>query len=103
MIGQCKDDPVVAYQMYWRGENLYTQNQIYDHRLAPEEKTVFLQDKGAEKLQAWVKTHRGKRVFFLLERHRLENLRGLLPTESRESLQVVDYSNNKVYMAVAQL
>ena len=34
---------------------------------------------------------------------RLEGLRGLLPPEARESLQIVDYSNNKVYLAVAQL
>jgi 4-amino-4-deoxy-L-arabinose transferase-like glycosyltransferase len=97
------EEPVVAWYMYWRGENFYTRNQIYDHRLDPGEKTVFLGDHHAEKLQAYLNSHRGRRIFFLLERHRLELLRNLLPPESRPSLQVVDESNNKVYMAVAQL
>ena len=45
----------------------------------------------------------GRRIFFLIERHRLEALRALLPAENRQSLHVVDESNNKVYLAVAQL
>jgi 4-amino-4-deoxy-L-arabinose transferase-like glycosyltransferase len=96
-------EPVVAWMMYWRGENFYTANQIYDHRLEQSEKTVFLGDKNVEKLQAYVNTHRGRRMFFLIERHRLETLRGLLPESARASLQVVDDSNNKVYLAAAQL
>jgi hypothetical protein len=96
-------EPVVAWMMYWRGENLYTANQIYDHRLDPNEKTVFLGDKNVEKLQAYVNSHRGRRIFFLIERHRLESLRGLLPENARSSLEVVDDSNNKVYLAAAQL
>jgi hypothetical protein len=97
------EEPVVAWVMYWRGENFYTKNQIFDHRLDPSEKTVFLGDHNAEKLQAYLNSHRGRRVFFLLERHRLETLRGLLPAEARQGLTVVDDSNNKVYMAMAQL
>jgi len=42
-------------------------------------------------------------MFFLIERHRLETLRSLLPEASRQSLEVVDDSNNKVYLARAQL
>lgn len=36
-------------------------------------------------------------------RHRLELLRSLLPPEARASLQIVDESNNKIYLAVASL
>jgi hypothetical protein len=97
------EEPVVAWMMYWRGENFYTCNQIYDHRIDAAEKTVFLGDKNVEKLQAYLTSHRGRRIFFLIERHRLESLRGNLPEASRSSLQVVDDSNNKVYLAVAQL
>ena len=96
-------EPVVAWMMYWRGENFYTANQIYDHRLDASEKTVFLGDKNTEKLQAYLNAHRGRRIYFLIERHRLEVLRGALPEASRKTLEVVDDSNNKVYLARAQL
>ncbi len=97
------EEPVLAWQMYWRGENFYTRNDIYDHKLDAAEKTVFLGDHRTDKVQAYFKAHRGRRVFVLLERNQLETVRGLLPTECRPSLQVVDESNNKVYLAVAQL
>ncbi len=96
-------EPVVAWMMYWRGETLYTCNQIYDHRLPADEKTVFLGERNAEKLQTYLQNHRGRRIFFLIERHRLESLRSLLPEAARKSLEVVDDSNNKVYLARAQL
>ena len=97
------EEPILAWMMYWRGENFYTCNQIYDHRIEQSEKTAFCGDKNVEKMQAYFSSHRGKRVFFLIERHRLDTLRGLLPEESRKSLEVVDESNNKVYLARAQL
>lgn len=89
--------------MYWRGENFYTCNQIYDHRVEPGEKTVFLGDRNTEKLQEYIRNHSGRRMFFLIERHRLESLRGLLPEPSRPTLEVVDDTNNKVYLVRAQL
>jgi len=97
------EEPVIAWMMYWRGENFYTCNQIYDHRVEPGEKTVFLGDKNVEKLQEYLRAHPGRRMFFLIERHRLETLRGLLPEAARASLEVVDDSNNKVFLARAQL
>lgn len=97
------EEPVVAWMMYWRGENLYTCNQIYDHRLPPGEKTVFLGDRNTEKLQEYLKAHPGRRLYFLIERHRLESLRAVLPAESRSSLEIVDETNNKVYLVRAQL
>ena len=50
--------------MYWRGENFYTCNQIYDHRIDPSEKTVFLGDRNTEKLQEYLRNHPGRRMFF---------------------------------------
>lgn len=97
------EEPILAWMMYWRGENFYTCNQIYDHRIEQSEKTAFCGDKNVEKMQAYFSSHRGKRVYFLIERHRLDSLRGLLPEEARKSLEVVDESNNKVYLARAQL
>jgi hypothetical protein len=42
-------------------------------------------------------------MFFLIERHRLESLRSLLPEAARPTLEVVDDSNNKVFLVRAQL
>jgi hypothetical protein len=92
---------LVAWQMYWRGETFYTQNEIFE---GPKEgRTVFLGDRNAEDLKDYLKRNPGKRVFFVVERTRLESLRGLLPEATRSSLKVVDDRNNKFYLAAAQM
>src|SRR5262249_31995954 len=42
------EEPLIAWQLYWRGENFYTRNEIYRSQ-NPNERTVFLGDKNAEK------------------------------------------------------
>jgi 4-amino-4-deoxy-L-arabinose transferase-like glycosyltransferase len=96
------EEPLIAWQLYWRGENFYSRNEIY-RSPAQSERTVFLGDHNAEKLQQYLTAHRGRRVFFVVERVRLEALRNLLPVEARPTLQVVDQSNNKLYLASAQI
>jgi hypothetical protein len=96
------EEPLIAWQLYWRGENFYTKNEIY-RSSNPGERTVFLGDHNAEKMQTFFKSHPGRRVFFVVERTRFESLRALLPAEARPSLTVVNDSNNKIYMAVATL
>ncbi len=97
------EEPLIAWQLYWRGENFYTRNEIYDHRKPQTEKTIFLGDRNVEKMQTYFKTHPNRRVFFLVERVRFEALRNLLPESARPTLKVVDNSNNKLYLATAQL
>lgn len=93
------DDKLIAWQMYWRGETFYSKNQIYDHRLPPEEKTVFLGDRHAERLAEYLKARVGKRFFFIVEQGRYATLKGIIPTErGKQSLKVVDASNNKFYL-----
>jgi 4-amino-4-deoxy-L-arabinose transferase-like glycosyltransferase len=96
------EEPLIAWQLYWRGENFYTKNEIY-RSSNPAERTVFLGDHNAEKMQTYFKTHPGRRVFFVVERARFETLRGLLPAEAKPTLSVADDSNNKIYLAVASL
>ena len=98
---QSPDERLAAWQMYWRGENFYTQNEIYE---GPKEKrTIFLGDSNAEDLKDFLKRSPGKRVFFVVERTRFDSLRGLLPEPARPSLRIVDDRNNKFYLAAAQL
>jgi 4-amino-4-deoxy-L-arabinose transferase-like glycosyltransferase len=97
------EEPLLAWQMYWRGENFYTKNVIYDHTVDQKEKTVFLGDHNADKMQEYFKSHPGRRIFFIVERTRFEALRALLPEGARASLHSVDDTNNKIYLGVAQL
>ena len=96
------EEPLIAWQLYWRGENFYTKNEIYGSR-DPAERTVFLGDHNAEKMQQWFRSHAGHRVFFIVERSRFESLRSLLPDAAKPTLKYLDESNNKIYLAVAQL
>jgi 4-amino-4-deoxy-L-arabinose transferase-like glycosyltransferase len=95
-------EPLIAWMLYWRGENFYTKNSIYSSS-DPAERTVFLGDRNVEKLQAYLNSHPGRRVFFVVERARYEGLRGVLPEKVRPTLTIVDDTNNKLYLASAQL
>jgi 4-amino-4-deoxy-L-arabinose transferase-like glycosyltransferase len=96
------DEPLIAWQLYWRGENFYTKNAIYSSA-NPNERTVFLGDRNAEKMQQYFASHGGRRVFFVVERTRFESLRQLLPAAARPTLTEVDKTNNKIFLAVATL
>jgi hypothetical protein len=97
-------DRLVAWQMYWRGETFYSANEIYDQHLPSDDKTVFLGERNSERLQEWLRKHVGQRVFFVVERVRMPTLTSLLPTPGgKQSLHVVDETNNKFVLAVANL
>ncbi len=95
------DERLLAWQMYWRGENFYTQNEIYQGPMS--DRTVFLGDKNAENLKEYLGRHHGTRMFFLIERTRLDGLRGLLPESARPSLKVINDDNNKFYLLTANI
>jgi 4-amino-4-deoxy-L-arabinose transferase-like glycosyltransferase len=92
---------LLVWQMYWRGENFYTQNEIYEG--PKDERTVFLGDRNVENLKAWMDKHRGQRAFFLVERSRMSQLENIVPANARSSLKIVDESNMKFCLAAIQL
>jgi 4-amino-4-deoxy-L-arabinose transferase-like glycosyltransferase len=61
------DEPLIAWQMNWKGENFYTGNRVY----------AFV-DLDNRRLQEWVRAHPGRRTWFLLEHSRLASLRSVL-------------------------
>ena len=71
-------EPLLAYQMNWKGENYYTGNRVY----------VFV-DLDNKKLLEWVDKNKGKTVFFVLEHGRLERLRRILPGRDVQALTTV--------------
>jgi len=95
------DEHLLVWQMYWRGENFYTQNEIYEGPTA--ERTVFLGDKNVENLKAWIAKHRGHRAFFVVERSRWSQLEGIVPPEAKASLHIIDESNMKFCLAQIDL
>jgi len=92
---------LLVWQMYWRGENFYTQNEVYEG--PPAERTIFLGDRNAENLKAWMEHHRGQRAFFLIERARMSTLEGMVPAGTKPSLKIVDDGNMKFVLAAIQL
>ncbi len=95
------DEPLVVWQLYWRGENFYTRNAIFSSPDAREH-SVFVNERANEKLAEYLELHTGRRIFFLLERNRLESLRAQLAPSARPTLRIIDDSNNKLYLAVAE-
>jgi 4-amino-4-deoxy-L-arabinose transferase-like glycosyltransferase len=95
------DERLIAYMLYWRGETFYTSNEIYEG--PTEERTVFDQEGADDRLKDWIGHHRGRRAFFLYERHQQGHIRDDLPVETRASFQVVDELNNKFSLAQADL
>jgi 4-amino-4-deoxy-L-arabinose transferase-like glycosyltransferase len=94
-------EKLIAWQMYWRGENFYTANEIYEGPM--KERTVFLGDRNAENLKDYLGRHRGQRFFFIVERSRWTTLQNLLPADARSTLKIVDDRNNKFCLASADI
>jgi hypothetical protein len=95
------DEKLLVWQMYWRGENFYTQNEIYEG--PPAERTVFLGDRNVENLKSWMEKHRGRRAFLLVERVRWSQVEGMVPPDAKHTLKIVDEGNMKFYLASVDL
>jgi 4-amino-4-deoxy-L-arabinose transferase-like glycosyltransferase len=94
-------EKLLVWQMYWRGENFYTANEIYEGPLP--ERTVFLGDKNVTGFKDWVARHRGRRAFLLVERSRWGQVPAMLPAETQKSLRIIDESNMKFVLGEVQL
>jgi hypothetical protein len=95
------DEKLLVWQMYWRGENFYTENEIYDG--PPGERTVFLGDRNVENFKDWVAKHRGHRAFLLVERTNWSRMDSMVPPETKNSLKIADDSNMKFVLGQVDL
>jgi 4-amino-4-deoxy-L-arabinose transferase-like glycosyltransferase len=95
------DEKLLVWQMYWRGENFYTQNEIYEG--PTDERTVFLGDRNVEAFKAWIAKHRGRRAFLLVERTNWPRMDTMVPPESKGSLKIADDSNMKFVLGQVDL
>jgi 4-amino-4-deoxy-L-arabinose transferase-like glycosyltransferase len=62
-----RQEPLVAWQMNWKGENFYSGNRV----------AVFVNLNNKE-IEAWIDANKGKRAFFLLEHSRLGRFKSLV-------------------------
>jgi 4-amino-4-deoxy-L-arabinose transferase-like glycosyltransferase len=62
------DEPLVAWQMNWKGENFYTGNRVY----------VFAETDN-KRIQKWLEQNEGRKAYVVLERKRLAGFRKLVP------------------------
>jgi hypothetical protein len=95
------DERLLAYQLYWRGETFYTENEIYQGPM--EERTVFDAEGADDKFHKYIAAHRGRRIFLLCEKGQKGKVAGLLPAETRASIVVVHDSNTKFLLLQADL
>lgn len=92
-------EPLIAWNLYWRGENLYTRNEISSSP-DPEERTEWAYIDAVKRLHEYVPKHRGRRLFFLIERTQLGSFTAALGPELAKTVKTVDESNCKLYLCI---
>lgn len=84
-------EPLVAWQMNWKGENFYTGNRV----------PVF-QQLDNKRIKKYIDSHGGQRTFFLLEHKRLDRFKRLLAPRVVD-VRSTEYENNKFVLVSARL
>ena len=82
---QSAEEPLVAWQMNWKGENFYTGNRVY----------VFAETDN-KRIRKWLTENEGHRAYFVLEHKRLSSFRKLLPGREIRELSTKRDSNKFV-------
>jgi 4-amino-4-deoxy-L-arabinose transferase-like glycosyltransferase len=84
-------EPLLSWQMNWKGENLYTGNRTHVY--------VDLDNKAIEK---WMGEHKQSEAYFLLEHSRLSNFKRMLGVRKVDELSSLR-ENNKFILVRAHL
>ena len=82
------DEPLVAWQMNWKGENFYSGNRV----------SVFV-DLDNRKIREWIERNAGKRAFVLMEHGRLGSFRSLVP--NREVKELTNQRDNNKFVLIS--
>ena len=90
-------DRLLAWQLYWRGENFWSADEIFGP--VPEMKTGFNKVDNADFTKYLGDRSRaplGRRYFIVTEAGRATSMRSLLPTtRAKESFEIVNTTSNK--------
>ena len=94
-------DRLIAWELYWRGENFWSQEEIWG--FLPEMKTSFPNTNNVEftkYINDRTRAPLGRRYFLLTETSRITTPRAMLPTQrARDTYEVLDTTSNKFGLA----
>jgi 4-amino-4-deoxy-L-arabinose transferase-like glycosyltransferase len=85
------DEPLVAWQMNWKGENFYTGNRVY----------VFAETDN-KRIRKWLEQNKGRTAFFVLEHKRLDRFKKLVPGRPIRELST-RRDNNKLILVKLEI
>jgi 4-amino-4-deoxy-L-arabinose transferase-like glycosyltransferase len=83
------DEPLVAWQMNWKGENFYTGNRVH----------VFAETNN-KRIREWLEQNQGRKAYFVLEHHRFEAFKSLVPGREIRLLSTKRDCNKFLLVAV---
>ncbi|HEX5059331.1 MAG TPA: hypothetical protein VFV99_08230, partial [Kofleriaceae bacterium] len=90
-------DRLLAWQLYWRGENFWTADEIFGP--VPEMRTGFNKPDNGDFLKYLgdrSKAPLGRRYFVVTEAGRASSVRGVVPTaRAKESFEIINTTSNK--------
>jgi hypothetical protein len=94
-------DRLIAWQLYWRGENFWSGNEIWG--TLPEQQTAF-KDTDNVKFLKYINDRElcpeGRRYWVITEAGRVSNLKTILPTaRAKETFQIENTTSNKFSLA----
>jgi 4-amino-4-deoxy-L-arabinose transferase-like glycosyltransferase len=95
------EEPLIAWNLYWRGENFYTRNEI-SSAPDPMERTEWAYIDVVKRLHEYLPKHRGRRLFFLLDRAQRGALDKALGPALAATVRTVDESNCKLYLLTVE-
>ena len=94
-------DRLIAWQLYWRGENFWSGDEIY--AWLPEMKTAFVKTDNIEfnkYINDRTRAPLGRRYFIVTESGRITGVRSMVPTQrAQQSFEILDTSSNKFSIA----
>ena len=94
-------DRLIAWQLYWRGENFWSGDEIYGW--LPEMKTAFVKTDNVEfnkYINDRSRAPLGRRYFIITEAGRISGARSMLPTQrAQQTFEILNTSSNKFSIA----
>lgn len=85
------EEPLIAWQMNWKGENFYTGNRVY----------VFAETDN-ERMRKWLKENQGRKAYFVLEHKRLDRFKQLVAGRPVREL-TTKRDNNKLVLVTLEI
>ena len=85
------EEPLLAWQMNWKGENFYTGNRVY----------AFAETDN-KRIKKWIADNEGRRVYVVLEHKRLSRFEKLVPGRTVRALST-RRDNNKFVLVTLEI